>query len=114
MTQIDNLTNFSVQETALLLEDGTSAIMGLVFNGATQRWVMSMQYGTKTINSIGLCTYPNMLRQWKNIFPFGIAVATSDQTDPFTVDDFISGRVKVYLLNAADVIGVEQDIFTAP
>lgn len=114
MTQIDNLTNFSNQQVVLILTDGTSAVLNLIFNAATQRWTMNVQYLTKIINGIGLCTFPNILRQWKNIFPFGLAVITADQTDPFTVNDFITGRVKMYLLNSDDVKQVEIDVFTAP
>lgn len=114
MTQIDNLTNFADQNTILELEDGTSASLDVVFNASTERWVASVSYAGKTINSIGLCAFPNVLRQWKNIFPFGLACVTADQTDPFDINDFSSGRVKMYLLNEADILQIESDVFTAP
>lgn len=114
MTQIDNLTDFANQQTVLILDDGTTAAVDLVFHGGTERWIMSVEYLGRSYNGIGLCDHPNILRQWKNTLPFGLACVTADQTDPFNVNDFSTERVKMYLLNAADVLQVETDVFTAP
>lgn len=114
MTLVDNLTNFALQQTVLILEDGTTATLTITYNAATERWVMDLSYNNTTINGLGLCTYPNIIRQWKNVLPFGIAIVTADQTDPFDINDFADGRAKMYLLNAADVKQVETDVFTAP
>lgn len=114
MTQIDNLTDFANQQTVLILDNGTTAAVDFVYNASTERWTISVTYGTKVINGIGLCDSPNILRQWKNVLPFGLACVTADQTDPFNINDFATGRVKMYLLNAADVLQVETDVFTAP
>lgn len=114
MTQIDNLTGFANQVTTLLLPDGTTAAMELAFHGATNRWVMNLTYGARAINGIGLCTLPNVLRQWRNLIPFGIGCATPNMTDPFTVNDFALGRVSMFLLTAADVQAVENTLMGAP
>jgi len=114
MTQIDNLTDFADQQTILILDDGTTVSFDVTFNAAAERWVSNVSYAGKTVNGIGLCAHPNILRQWKNIFPFGISCVTADQTDPFDINDFVSERVKMYLLNAEDVLQVERDVFTAP
>lgn len=108
---ITNLTNFANQTTDLQLPDGTIATMGLLYNGVTERWTMSMEYSGKTYEGIGLCCYPNVMRQWKNLIPFGISCATADQTDPFDVNDFTSGRVSMFLLDADDVEALEATVF---
>lgn len=107
---INNLTNFADQVTLLQLPDGSSATMELIYQGAPERWVMNVSYGDFVANGIGLCCYPNILRQWRNLIPFGLAFVTADQTDPFDISDFSSGRVSVYLLDEADVAAVESDI----
>lgn len=113
-TQITNLTNFADQVTQLQLTDGTIATMELIYQGAAERWIMNVSYGTFTANGIGVCTYPNMLRQWKEILPFGIAFVTADQTDPFDINDFSTGRVTVYLLNSTDISTIETEVFGGP
>lgn len=114
MTKIDNLTNFADQQSDLILDDGSVASLNMVYNASTERWIANVFYNGKTYNGIGLCDHPNILRQWKNVLPFGLSVATSDQTDPFDINDFSSGRVGMFLLNSADVQQIENDIFTAP
>lgn len=114
MTQVDNLTDFANQQTVLILEDGTTAALDIIFSGASERWTANLEYLGRIINGIGLCDHPNILRQWKNLIPFGLAVVTPDMTDPFSINDFSSERVKLYLLNAAEVQQVETEIFTAP
>jgi hypothetical protein len=113
-SQITNLTNFADQVTQLQLPDGSLATMELIYQGTTERWIMNITYGTFTANGIGVCTYPNILRQWKEILPFGIAFVTADQTDPFDINDFSTGRVSVYLLDQTDIATIESTVFGGP
>lgn len=111
---ISNLTNFADQTTQLQLTDGTIATMELIYQGAAQRWIANISYGTFVSDGIGLCCYPNILRQWKQILPFGIACVTADQTDPFDINDFSTGRVSMYLLNSTDIKTIESVVFGGP
>lgn len=111
--QITNLTNFADQLTQLQLPDGSLATFELIYQGATERWIMNVSYLTTpvTINGVGVCCYPNLLRQWREIIPFGIACVTADQTDPFDINDFASGRAAVYLLDETDIRAIESTVF---
>lgn len=108
---IANLTNFGDQSTILQLPDGTTATLELIYQGATERWIFNLTYGSFSANGVGLCTYPNVLRQWKEILPFGLACVTNNQTDPFDINDFSSGRVQLYLLTEEDVAEIESSTF---
>lgn len=110
-TQITNLTNFADQITQLQLVDGSIVTMELIYQGATERWIMNISYGDFEDDGIGVCCYPNLLRQWKEILPFGIACVTADQTDPFDINDFATGRAIIYLLDSADIIQIENTVF---
>lgn len=113
-SQITNLTNFADQVTQIQLSDGSVATMELIYQGAAERWIMNISYGSFVKNGLNVCTYPNVLRQWKNILPFGLMFATADQTDPFDINDFSTGRVSVFLLDSTDVASVESQIFGGP
>lgn len=110
---IDNLTNFADQVSQLQLPDGTVATLELLFNGTTERWTFNLSYNDKNYNSIGLCCFPNILRAWKNILPFGISCVTTDGTDPFNINDFVTGRVTLFLLTQDDVDSIETQIVGA-
>ncbi len=111
--QITNLTNFANQSTGLQLPDGSTVTMGLIYQGATERWQMSIAYPTLNFTATGLsvCCYPNLLRQWEHILPFGIACVTLDQTDPFDINDFSSGRATIYLLTQDDIMAITATVF---
>ncbi len=116
MTQIDNLTNAADQTSTLILPDNTAATLRLRYRPRTQRWIADVGYAGKNfqVNGINCCCFPNILRAWRGILPFGIAFMTADQTDPFDINDFSTGRVSAYLLNAADVAAVETQIIGRP
>ncbi len=108
---IDNLTNFADQTTLVKLEDGSTVSIELIFHGATERWVMNVTYGDRVFNGVGVCCYPNLMRPWKNLIPFGIACTSANQTDPFNINDFATGRVLLYVLDEADVLDIEENVF---
>lgn len=108
---INNLTNFADQLSILQLVDGTTANLELIYQGATERWIMNVTYGDLKYNAVGVCCYPNLLRQWKNILPFGIACVSNNQTDPFDINDFSSSRCQLYILTADDIKTIESTIF---
>lgn len=110
-TLISNLTSFADQTSLLRLSDGSVVTMELIYQGASERWIMNLSYGTHVINGIGVCCLPNIIRQWRNVLPFGIACVTNDQTDPFDISDFANGRALLYLLTQEDVTEIESSIF---
>lgn len=116
MTQIDNLTNAADQTSILVLPDGTTATLRLRYKPRPGRWYADVGYAPLNFqaNGINLTCLPNVLRPWRNILPFGLAFMTADFTDPFDLNDFASGRVAAYLLNAADVAAVEASVIGRP
>lgn len=111
MTQIQNLTNSADQIIQLITTGGQVVTLELIYSGTCERWWINVSYGNTTINGIGLCTFPNNLRQWMNIFPFGLSTVTTDGTDPFDINDFATERVTLFYLNATDVQNIEKTVF---
>jgi hypothetical protein len=112
MTKIDNLTSSADQTSTLILPDNTYARLRLRYRPRTQRWVADVSYPARSFvaKGINLCCFPNVLRAWRELIPFGLAFMTSDFTDPFDINDFATGRVVAYLLDATDVAAVENTI----
>lgn len=61
-------------------------------------------------NGRRIVTHPNMLRQYQNILPFGMACQTVNNREPTQIEDFASGASSLYLLTAQDVIDVNTFI----
>ncbi len=121
MTIIDNLTDAADQTTTLILPDNTAATLRLRYRPRTKRWLADVGYPNATLdgkpfqaNGIDVCCFPNVMRAWREILPFGIAFLTADFTDPMVVEDFASGRVTAFILNADDVLAVEANVIGRP
>lgn len=116
MVLIDNLSDAADMQTALQMPDGSTGTLELIFLGAVNRWVFNIthpDFPNGALNGQMLCVHPNILRQFKNFIPFGLAVVSTTGNDPVGIEDFASGNILLYLLDADDVQTVEQTFFGA-
>lgn len=111
MKQITELTNDAKQAYTIIGENGEQIPFNLYYYETQQSWYFDISYGNTIINGLKLTNFPNILRQWKHILPFGLGCTVTDGFDPYYIDDFVTSRVKVYLLNSSDVITIEQQVF---
>jgi hypothetical protein len=85
-----------------------------MYRGASQRWVFNFthpQFPNGAIQGQMLCVHPNILRNFKNVLDFGMAVVSTNGEDPVSIEDFANGRVSLYILDAVDVAAVESAIY---
>lgn len=104
MLQIFNITADAQQIQTLNLPDGTNIILQLYYNASQYGWfITSLTYGSFQLNSFRICNSPNMLNQYRNQIPFGLACVTIDSREPTQILDFQSGNSILYILNAQEV-----------
>lgn len=116
MVLIDNLSDAADQVTNLQLYDGSIATLELIYLGTIQRWMFNISHPDfpgGSLNGQILCVHPNILRQWKKILPFGLAIISASGGDPVGIEDFASGQITLYVLDATDVQAVEETFFGA-
>lgn len=113
MQLLTELTSDYKQKYSITTEDNETFDLLLEYMTQQQCWYYSISYGDNfVINNQRLVYSPNILRQYKNIIPFGLAVNTLDQSDPYFLEDFESGRVEVTVLTESEVEQIEAQIFT--
>lgn len=110
MKQITTISDDADQLVYFILDDGSVLKLEFICRPSIQRWSVNVSHPLITLNGYNLCLSPNILRPWKNLIPFGIAVTSLDGVDPVDIDDFSSGRVQIFILSAEDVAAVETDI----
>jgi hypothetical protein len=103
MRQLTKLSNNPLQTLLVLTEAGDQVDIELRYMPTQQQWLLSLAWGTQVINGISLVASPNLLLGYANVLPFGIMVTSDTTFEPMFLDDFTSGRIKVYMLSAADV-----------
>lgn len=110
MQLLNNLTDAADQVMTVTIADGSLATLEFFYRPAVQRWTLDITHPLLTMHGFNVCLGPNILRQWRNIIPFGIAVTSTIGLDPIQVDDFANGVCSVYTLSAAEVLLVESEI----
>lgn len=112
MRLIENLSADPRQNVKVVLEDGSIVDITLRYFETQRGWFYDIQYGTFINYNRRLVTSPNMLRQFRDILPFGIACVVNDGKEPVFLDDFSTKRVVVYFLTAEEVLDVETRIIS--
>lgn len=112
MLYINKITSNAAQQINLTGLPGIQIVMTLQFMPRTAAWVMGVTYGSFSVQGIAVVSSLNLLRQFRNRIPFGISCIRADGLDPYQIDDFALQRANLYLLNADDVIEVEEEWFT--
>lgn len=109
MFYIQQITNYPLQTKMLNLPDGSLITITLEFVPLQKSWfIRQLVYGSTTINSIKIVNNPNILRQFKNILPFGIACTSTSNRDPMFSEDFQSGDCSLYLISRDEITQFEE------
>lgn len=109
MNVINNITDDSLQTSQLLLPDGSQVSLTIEFKPMQYGWfIQSLTYGNLTIQGRRIFVSPNILLQFCNQIPFGIACASTNNREPSQAQDFSSGNCILYLLTAAEVLAFTE------
>lgn len=111
MQQITSITSEPRQRMTLVLENNETVDFLLYYLPRQQGWFYDFTYNNLTCKGSKVTLSPNALRQFKRIIPFGIAFMTDDYVEPFSIDDFSSGRVSMYILNDDEVKQIESEVY---
>lgn len=103
MLYIPSITDDAKQQFNIVSEAGETVSFNLYYCPRQIGWFYDISYGNFTANGLRLVVSPNTLNQWINIISFGLACSSTDGFDPYYIDDFTSGRISLYLLDAADI-----------
>jgi hypothetical protein len=111
MNSIPNLTDDPSQKQTVVLPDGSKLDLRIRYRQSQSGWyVDELVWGTFILRGLRITNSPNMLRQWKNRLPFGIACTTKGNREPTQVKDFESGDSVLYVLTAEEVDGYEDAV----
>lgn len=73
------------------------------YNSSRQGWFLDLVSENFSIYGLRITTVPNVLRQWRKRLGFGIGVVCENKSEPFFLEDFNTGRAKLYLLEPDDL-----------
>ena len=111
MNLLNEITDDAKQQMTVVTPSGEEFDFYLEFRESQGLWFANIAYKDIAINGFGLVCSRNILRQWKNIIPFGMAIGSTDVGDPYYLDDFVTGRIGLFILSKEEVEQVEAEIY---
>ncbi len=104
MFDVQNITSDGKQKQRLVLQDGTQVDIEMEYLPLQSGWVFNLiRYQDFEIRGLKICVSPNLLYQYKNVIPFGIAVTSRTGFEPTQQQDFSSNEVKMYILTQEEL-----------
>ncbi len=104
MYQVQNLTGDSRQKQTLVLPDSTLIGLTIYFVPMQLGWfITELTYQSFVLHSLRITNSPNMLYQFRNQIPFGLACFSDQNREPSQQLDFASGASKLYVLSEEEV-----------
>lgn len=109
MQLMEQITSDARQKQAFVLPDGSTFTLELAFKPQQLGWfIEAITYKEFVLKGYRICTSPNIMYQFKNQIPFGIACLTDENQEPTQQQDFESGRSKLYLLDGVDIANLAE------
>lgn len=104
MYQIQNLTANAKQKQTLILPDGGKIFLSIEFCSMQLGWyIVEMTYNTFSLKGYRIFNSPNMLYQFRNQIPFGLACFSTQKREPTLKEDFLTEASILYILTADEV-----------
>lgn len=105
MFLIQQITSDALQKQTLILEDGTSLSLTIYFVPMQYGWfITNLTYQSFVLQGLRITNSPNMLYQFQNQIPFGLACFSQSNREPSQQQDFLSGASQLFILSQAEVI----------
>ena len=104
MNKILQISDIPRQKITLALPNGSSFSLSIYFSTRQIGWFIDeLIYESVTIKGVRISNSPNMLYQFSNKLPFGIACFSDQDLEPVIQTAFLNGTSNLYLLTAAEV-----------
>lgn len=113
MRLINALTADAKQKYTLIGENKERIGFYLYYMPSQQTWFFDIDDGAFIAKGLQLGLGYNILRNYKNLLTYGLMVTSSDGLDPFYINDFVSGRITIFLLNNEEKELIESGIYEA-
>jgi len=100
MNLIQSINNAPLQQQTIVLDDGTTFAFTIRFIPEQYAWfITSLIYGDFFLNGMKVVNSPNLLFQFMNLIPFGMACFSTQNREPSLQEDFDTGASKLYVLS---------------
>lgn len=111
MKLLNKISSDPRQQFSVIGEAGEQISLFMYFMPSQNAWMCDISWNDFKVTGLQIVVGPNILRRWQNVITFGFACYSTDAYDPQYIEDFLTGRIRLYILSSDDVAAVEAGLF---
>ncbi len=102
MQQIKGIAAIPIQKLRVPIDEGIITLT-FRFMPAAQMWFVDIEFDEFVARGMRVVQTLNLLVQYSENIPFGLLVESTDDGDPFLINDFSSERIVMNVLSSDEV-----------
>jgi len=108
MKLIEGISDQPKQNFSLTLSDGSLVTMRMEYRPAQLGWFYDISWSTTFLaRGRRMVASQNILRQFRDIIPFGLICLTKQGLEPLNLRDFALGNAQLYVIEGTEVDEVD-------
>lgn len=92
---LNTLSSNAYQSVSFTTNEGEDVKLILRFIPSQETWFLDVESESLTVRGLALMSFANILDPYHNNMTWGLYVWSEDGFDPWRVDDFVTGRIKL-------------------
>lgn len=105
---LNTLTNNAYQSVSFITKGGEKVKLTLRYIPSQQTWFVDVESDSLTVYGLALATFVNLLDPYHNNISWGLYVWSKDGFEPYRVDDFATGRIRIAVIEELENAIVEE------
>lgn len=105
---LNTLTDNAYQSVSFVTNKGEEVTLTFRYIPSQQTWFVDVASISLTIYGLALATFVNLLDPYHNNISWGLYVWSKDGFDPYRIDDFSSGRIRIAVFEDLENAIIEE------
>lgn len=108
MRVLSTLTDNAFQTVAFVTNKGEKVTLTFRYIPSQQTWFVDVVSDSLIVYGLGLATFVNLLDPYHNNISWGLYVWSKDGFDPYRIDDFSTGRIRVAIIEDLEYAVIQE------
>jgi len=105
---LSTLNDNAYQTVSFDTKKGERVKLTFRFIPSQETWIFDVESPSLTVYGLALSAFVNLLDPYHNIISWGMYVWSKDGFDPWRIDDFATGRIRVAILEDLESAVIQE------
>lgn len=105
---LSTLNNNAYQSLSFVTKKGEKVVLTFRFIPSQETWFFDVESPSLTVYGLTLTAFENILDPYHNVISWGMYVWSKDGFDPWKIDDFTTGRIRIAITEDLENAVIEE------